>query len=145
MPLVVRDRARAPIHRLVLGVCVLGALALGCATFDVRSDYDRSVDFSAYRSFAWLEPPVREPQDLPQDRSAQEVLLHNSLLDKRLRAAVDRALAARGLESTDGEAADLLLRYRVGVDEHTEVVGGTIGTGYYYGRYPYSVSPGLDT
>jgi hypothetical protein len=71
-------------------VAALIALALcSCSTVAVRTDWDQAHDFSAWRSFAWMpegtEPKGRRPVDDP-------------LVDERIRAAVERTLAAKGYQ-----------------------------------------------
>lgn len=111
-------------------------LLCACAGLEVNTDFDARADFSRYRRFAWLEPPVRESasEELP----ANDVLAQNSLLDKRVRASVDEGLAARGLERVEPEQADLLVRYRVAIDEYLQQTGSFVGTGASY-RHPSTV------
>src|SRR5688572_26788021 len=95
-----------PIRLMVLALALLPVLALeGCvAKYDVRTDSDPAIDFSAYKSFAI--PPRTQP-DTPD-------ILDNSLVRKRLEAIFIDELNARGLVSaTDPAAADLLVRYWV--------------------------------
>ena len=84
-------------------LCAAVALAavVACAPLRVRVDYDREVDFSRYRTFDWLEPP---PGAGAETSESANPFARNSLLDKRVRTAVERELAARGFVKTDGEA-----------------------------------------
>ena len=117
----------------------LAALLLACATLEVNTDFDAHADFARYQRFAWLDPPLRvSSAEVP----ANEALVQNSLLDKRVRAAVDGGLLARGLEQSDREQAQLLVRYLVGIDEYLKQTGTFVGAGavYPYGGSGY-VSP----
>jgi hypothetical protein len=60
----------------------------GCAPIRVSTDYDPRADLTHLRSYAWHPRPADDSRD-PR--------LDNSLLDARIRSAVDRELAARGM------------------------------------------------
>ena len=76
----------------------LPAIALA----DVRVDLDRHKDFSKYRTFTVELGTLVRP-----DGTIDE---HNTLAENRIRDAVTRELAARGLEPTDSTSADLTVR-----------------------------------
>ncbi len=96
-------------RRLAAGLAALALLA-GCASVRVRTDYDREVDFSRYRSYGWLEFPEGSRRG---GESEVNPFAYNSLLDKRVRQAVDRELAARGFQRAESAAADFRLNYHV--------------------------------
>ncbi len=100
----------------------LFACATGCATVAVSTDYDRSLDFGRYRTFAWLE----EKQPLTGD-----VRLDNSLLHTRLREAVDEVLAAAGFEKTSSGKPDFRVGYHLSVEQRIDV--STLESHYGYG------------
>jgi hypothetical protein len=85
---------------------VLAVLLLaGCASFTVRTRQDPGEDFSALRTFGWL--PVSEAA--PADQRTQD-----RAIDRRLRAAVDRELTAKGYApAADERSADLLVNWRI--------------------------------
>ena len=105
----------------------------GCAArYDVRTDLDPAVDFSAYRTFAI---PPRPKADTPD-------VLDNSLVRKRLEGMFAKHLSARGLVlAAEHDPADLLVRYWVTTEAKTDVdsvptVVGAGGWGHGYGGYP---------
>jgi hypothetical protein len=118
-------------------LCAFALVA--CASLEVNTDFDKQADFDRYRRFAWIEPPLLEP--IAEEEPVGDVLAENSLLDKRVRAAVDAGLGARGLERVDPERADLLVRYRVAIDEYLQQTGSTVGAGASYRHRYTSVSP----
>jgi hypothetical protein len=64
---------------------LLAAAFVGCASSVTTSvDYPRSIDFSRYRTYGWLRSRIG-----------------NDILERRLTAAIDRGLAARGLTRSD--------------------------------------------
>jgi hypothetical protein len=118
----------------LLALALPALLALeGCvAKYDVRTDSDPAIDFSAYKSFAI--PPRTQP-DTPD-------ILDNSLVRKRLEAIFVKELNARGLvAAAEPAAADLLVRYWVTTEAKTDistVPSAPYGYGYGHGSpYPY--------
>jgi hypothetical protein len=75
---------------------------------DVTYDYDKSVNLSAVKTYAWAP-----------DGNIQDALTH-----KRIVEAVDAQLAAKGLHRVEaGATPDVIVVYRAGVREELEVSG----------------------
>jgi len=72
-----------------------------------RVAWDPKADLAAPKTFAWDH---RRDLRLPHGDS----IVDGEFLDRRIRAAVDRELAARGYTAAGGGAADLLVSYRTG-------------------------------
>ena len=93
-------------------VGVVGIVAVAVvqtAGVKVKTEYDRSANFSALRSYSWLPTPPYRTQTSPD---AADRFLSAELIDAPLRATVDRALAAKGLKpAPDGTAPDCFLVY----------------------------------
>jgi hypothetical protein len=106
-----------------LVVLALLALPAGAAA-QVRVDFDRSRDFSQYRTF--------EVEVGPLVRADGAIDEQNTLAEDRIRRAVARELRARGLESTSSDA-DLIVRVSGRDVERAEIVG----SGFNYPRYWY--------
>jgi hypothetical protein len=105
------DRSRARHLAAALGAaCAALALLTGCSTLRVRTDWDSDVDFSRYRSYAWLEQPERASRIAGGDANP---FTYNSLLDKRVRKAVDAELAARGYRRVESGEVEFRLNYHV--------------------------------
>ncbi len=99
--------------------------AVGCATMSVKTDYDRNQQLPSIRTFAWMEhpaKPVRSP------------IVQNSLMDKRIKRAVERELGALGYDVDVGSPA-LLMVYHIGLEDKIDVSSYGYGYGRYYGRY----------
>ncbi len=102
----------------------------GCAT-RVRSDFDREAVFSNYNTFDWIAPPVRASEE--EVRSDPEgPFARNSLLDKRIRAAVTQNLETRGFRYAEGGESDFRLNYHVTFSDKLSGSGSDFG---YIGRY----------
>ena len=111
-----------------------GLLALGgCATGpDVRVDYDRTANFSAYKTFAFASP-------LGTDRGG-----YQSIVSQRLKAATQREMEARGMR-LDPAAPQLLVNFSAALSDKLRVARTptvSMGLGYYgYRGGLYSVWP----
>ena len=116
-----------------LGILVgLMAVVLvgSCWSTDLYSDWDHDVDFSAYKTFAWLEMDE-------EDRPGNQLPEH---LDLRLRRVVDDVLTKKGLQRAPVvPMADLLLTYYVSIEKELKV---SHITSSYYGSYGYGYWPG---
>ena len=113
-------------------IAILFALSglSGCAT-KVRSDFDREAVFSSYNTFDWIAPPVRASKEgLRPDPEGP--FARNSLLDKRIRAAVNSNLRSRGFRSVEDDESDFRLNYHVMFKDKLAGSGSNFG---YTGRY----------
>ena len=66
-----------------------------------RYDYDRSLDFQKFRTFAWM-PDIKPP--MPANVEPQ-------VADGWIRDAVEKALTSKGMTKSDPEEADLMVSY----------------------------------
>jgi hypothetical protein len=91
---------------------------VGCASSVTTSvDYDRSIDFSRYRTYGWLQP----------------ARLGNDILERRLTTAIDRALAARGLVRSD--TPDLYVAMHGRLRKEVQYTAYDTGWGYGWRRW----------
>ncbi len=103
-------------------------LLTACSSISTDHDFDAEADFSKYRSFAWI-PSAAERIANPVE--------HSQLQDRRIRAAVERELAGKGITATAGNP-DLIVAYSTRTTEKTEVFdNGFNSYGYrgYRGSY----------
>ena len=77
----------------------------------VATDYDRSADFSKFKTYAWT----------PSKNPAKDPLWHQRIIEN-----IDQQLTAKGLKKVDGEA-DLHVTYTGNLKEITSLQG--IGSG----------------
>jgi hypothetical protein len=116
----------------VLAIALAAALIQpGCAV-TVRTDFDHGADFSSYQTFDWLAPPQRESSAVESE--SRDPFSSNSLLDKRIRAAVERSLDARGYRRAVEADADIRLNYHVIFRDKLVASGTDFG---FYNRYRY--------
>lgn len=116
-----------PLALSVLGLTLLLG-ASGCATtarVGVTSDFDHSVNFRAYKTWAWY------PQQ-PTDTEGGPAKGYESFLDKRIRSAVEQQLAQKGLALVE-KNPDVYVAYSARVEDKQRSTGSAYGP---YG-YPY--------
>ena len=94
----------------------------GCATTpNIRADYDRSANFSGYRTFGF-------PPETGTDRAG-----YSTLITGHFKRAVAREMEARGYR-LDAEKPDLLVNFFASSTERTDVQSTpriSFGAGYY--------------
>ncbi len=88
----------------------LGASAIAQ---DVRFDYDRSVNFNAYKTYQWVD--------------YKKVDVGDQLLDRDIKRAVDEQLAGKGLRRVDS-GGDLIIGYDAGISQEKEF--DSLGSGW---------------
>jgi hypothetical protein len=110
-----------------LTALLLLVTSAGCSGLRITTDFDPAVNLTALRTYDWRPGPQQGPTDPRID---------NSLLDMRVRSAVDRTLAARGFRKITSGTPDFLVGYHVVLQQKTDfhTVGGYYG--YRWGGPP---------
>lgn len=129
-------RARQAAHSFAmhaLRTLAVSALATaflaGCATTrapDTRVDYDKSSDFSVYRTFGF-------PAETGTDRGG-----YSTLVTSYFKNSVTTAMEARGYKYA-AENPDLLVNFFMNTTDRTEYRGSRMGAGYGYYGYRYGL------
>ena len=84
------------VRSVVLGLAlILGLGGLACSGLKVATDFDPNADFTKIRSYAWLD----ERSGVEGDRNDV-----SSLLDQRIRRAIDAELLGKGLTNLERES-----------------------------------------
>jgi len=97
--------------RIPLGF-ILFMLAVSTAWAGVKVDWDKTITFGNYKTYAW----------------AKGTPAQNPLWDQRITDAVDKQLATKGLQKVDADSnPDLIVVYHAAVGTDTEL--NTMGTG----------------
>jgi len=93
-----RMRGLAPL----LGIlALLGASGPACNTMNVRYDYEPGANYSSFHTFDWMAP-----------KAARTEGEDNPILDRRVRQAVEKELAARGFRPERTASPDFLVTCR---------------------------------
>ena len=95
---------------------------VACSTVKIGYDYDKSADFSKYKTYAFSEETMKMPI--------------NQLNRDRLIKATEAEMAAKGFTKSDNPDAILDLRIK-GEEVQTATATTTGGYGYGYGRWGY--------
>jgi hypothetical protein len=122
------------VRGLVLGLLGAALLATGCASGPrVRAERDAAVDFSRYRTFAFVEP-------LGTDRAG-----YQTMVSQHLKAATRRELESRGLRLVEADP-QLLVNFNGRLSEkfRTSTVPSS-GMTFGYGRGYYLYRTGFYT
>ena len=107
------------LRSVLLGLAII--LLASCATGPkVSADYDRSANFSAYRSFGFFE-------ELGTDKAGYE-----SLITQTLKAAARREMETRGYTYSES-GADLLINFNAKLAQQTRVTQTPTAMPMYYG------------
>ncbi len=110
-----------PAFARVLAALLVTALC-ACSTLRVSSDYDPAFDFSGFRTWNWLTGPQAGTVD-PR--------LPSGLVEERIRAALEKHLAALGFERSATGTPDFRVGYHAAVEDKVDVQ--TINRAYGYG------------
>ena len=94
----------------------------GCSGIEVSQDYDMAADFSNLKKFDWYLAKQKKTGDLRVD---------NSLLDSRIREAVDRSLAQKGYQRIFQGTPDFYVGYKYGI--LTRIGSERVSTGIGFG------------
>jgi len=115
--------------KTVLVVAMLGMVVLaGCSQYDIRYDYDMDSNFSAFHTYNWIEKPVALKSE-----SATQAMQNNTLLDKRIRSAVDTQMTREGF-TMSADNPDVLIVYHTGMKDKVDVTDwGYTYAGSYWG------------
>ena len=90
---------------------LLGFVLMSCSTISVLTDYDIEADFAKYQTFKWMPNP-----DKRLVRAKQ-----NSLLDKRIRRAVEHEMEAKGYRFVESGKTDALIVYHTAVRNKIDI------------------------
>lgn len=93
-------------------------LAFGNAfSQDVRYNFDKDTDFSRFKTYKWV--------------SLKDAAKVNDIVDKDIKAAIDKELTAKGLTKVDTDNADLYVGYQAAVGQEKQFT--SYGTDWGYG------------
>lgn len=106
----------------------------GCSSMQVSWDYDADADFSGLHTYNWLPAP--------KVKSGDPKVQYNSLLESRVKTAVEEQLSQKEFERVE-DAPDFLVTYHAAVNDKVSVTylndlygyGSSWSTGYHYRRH----------
>src|SRR6516164_9619777 len=101
----------------VLSAVTLLLVAGSSLAQDVRYNFDKSTNFSKFKTYKWV--PIKDAAKV------------SDLVDKQLKDALDAELATKGLTKVEGDNANLYIGYQPAVG--TEKQFNSYSTGWGYG------------
>lgn len=108
--------------RVLLMIFFTGLLGAGCSSIKVQTHYDPTADFSQYRTYKWLPQKSMGPSaGMKKLTPAEEQII----------AAVERELAAKGLQKIGKGKPDLWITYHTRIRDKIDVTR----YGYRYWRH----------
>jgi hypothetical protein len=103
--------------KLCLAVLALFILVVTVsAAQDATYNFDQGADFSKFKTYKWVSI-----------KNAQQV---DELTARQITAAIDAALAKKGLTKTDADNADLYIAYQTAIGSQTQWNAYSSGWGY---------------
>ena len=105
---------KAMLFALPLTVLLLGAG--NASAQDVRFNFDKEVQFAAFKTYKWVA--------IKGDNAP------NSLVDGQIKAAVDAELVKKGLTRSDSDSADLWIGYQTAISTEKQYTSFDTGWGY---------------
>ncbi|MDH4047261.1 MAG: DUF4136 domain-containing protein [Gammaproteobacteria bacterium] len=104
---------------VIFGIFILAALS-ACATSNLRSDYDKTVDFGQYKTYNFYA------------NAGPENTEYQSLFSQYVMAAITREMEARGYTRSDDP--DLLVNFNAILEDKTQITTSPAPmAGGYYG------------
>jgi len=128
----------------IIFLLLIFSFITGCSSVKVSSDFDPAVSFSGYQAYNWLPGAPKATGDPRIDG--------NTLLQSRIRNAVDDELNFKGFKKAEAGKADFWITFHVTLDQKTQIQ--TINSmnnypygwgGMYGGYYSNSALAGRDT
>ncbi|MDJ0938412.1 MAG: DUF4136 domain-containing protein [Woeseiaceae bacterium] len=104
----------------ILGLLVITAMATGCSSGNLRSDYDPTADFSQYETYNFFAD------------AGPEATNYQSFFSQYMVAAISKEMEMRGYTKSDDP--DLLVNFNAILQEKTDVrttPAPSMGRGYY--------------
>ena len=103
------------LRRHLFGIVVAATFAVGCATLQVSSHVDRTINFAQFATFGWGAADALPTGDPRLDA--------NPFFRDYLMGAVERQLATRGYRRAADDRPQLLIHYHANVTQRFEVHG----------------------
>ena len=103
-----RDNMKKYFYAILL---LLGFTLMSCSSISVRTDYDREIDFTKYQTFKWM----------PNSEKRIDRIKPNSLIEKRIRRAVEHEMEAKGYRLVTKGKTDALIVYHITVRNKVDI------------------------
>ena len=95
---------------------------------DVRYNYEKSADFTKYKTYKWVEMKTSDK---------------DAMVDSQIRSTIEAELATKGLTKSESDNADLYVGYQVAINTEKQVNTFSSDFGYGGGWGPYGRYGGM--
>jgi hypothetical protein len=95
---------------------------------DVRFNYDKSADFTKYKTYKWVDIKTSDK---------------DAMVDSQIKSTIDAELATKGLSKSESDAVDLFIGYQVAISTEKQVNTFSSDFGYGGGWGPYGRYGGM--
>lgn len=100
------------------------AALTGCSTLKVSQDYGPGVDFATLKTYSWQK--ARQPE-------TGDIRVDSPLIDQRIRGAIEKHLALKGIELSQTDLPDFTVTYTYNIISKIQSTPVTTGVGIGYG------------
>jgi len=108
---------RKYLHAAIMtGLAILALVVAGEAQ-KIRYNYMPGIDFSRFKTYKWVD--------------IKGAKYPNELVDTRIKQAIDKQLALKGLQRTDNDFADLYVAYQAAVNQQQQWNAYNTGGNYW--------------
>ncbi|WP_428353890.1 DUF4136 domain-containing protein [Methyloprofundus sp.] len=122
----------------------LAFLLTGCSSLSLSTDYDKSIDFSKFKTYRW---------HVDNEHNTASLKYLDHIMDKRIRSIVDQQLGAKHYAKKSEGPVDFLVNYSVVIEDRVDVRTYNNYNGMYpgysyragYGYYGRAVGVGYST
>lgn len=110
---------------LLLGfMSTLLAFFSGCSTLNVSTDFNPAYDFTTLKKYAWIDKT---------NTPGCDTRINNDLVIDRVRAAVEKTLAAKGYVKTSTASPDFMVSWHGAIDKKLQMES----IDHFYSPYGY--------
>jgi len=102
--------------KLIRWVAPVFLLLAGMASAqDVRFNYDKSANFTKYKTYKWVEIKTSDK---------------DQMVDSQIKSTIDAELATKGLSKSESDAVDLYVGYQIAISTEKQVNSFSSDFGY---------------
>ena len=109
-------------------------LLISCSSVNITTDYDKSFDFAAVKTYDWMATSANAVS-----ANQQTAMFQTSLVNKHIKNAVNKQLEGRGMTQTSANP-EMYIVSHLGTEQKVNVTN----YGYGYGRYGAWGGGGVD-
>jgi hypothetical protein len=102
---------------------------IGCSSVNITTDYDKTVDFKALKTYDWLAASTNA-----LSANQQTAMFQTGLVNKHIKNAVNGELEARGMTQTSANP-EMLVNSYLGTEQKVNVTNYGYGYGARWGGY----------